>query len=40
MKRLKLKNACTTVTSLSFLVLKCGSFEIAFLALTHYFQEE
>jgi hypothetical protein len=40
MKRLKIKNACTAVTGLTFLVLKCGSFEIAFLALTQYFPAE
>jgi len=40
MKRLQIINACTAVTSLSFLVLKCGSFEIVFLALTQYFPAE
>jgi len=40
MKRFTIKNACTAVRGLSFIVLKCGSFDITFLALTQYFPAE
>jgi hypothetical protein len=40
MKRLEIKNACTSVTGFSFLVLQCGSTGIIFIALTDYFPAE
>jgi hypothetical protein len=40
MKRLEIKNACTSVTGFSFLVLKYGSFGITFIAMTQYFPAE
>jgi hypothetical protein len=40
MQMLKMKNACTSVTGFSFLVLKFGRFEITFLTMAQYFPAE